>query len=131
MSLIHLHDYDGSYHPAMPAVSAAIRKDAAATSPEQTLTFIVDSGADATLIPIRILKEIGAKKRSQRLMVGVSGVSITVDMYVVVLKLGQGRPIHLEVIGAAGDTEPILGRDILNQYAVLLNGPGLTVEVSE
>ena len=64
-------------------------------------------------------------------MIGVSSISITVDMYSVVLKLGSGHPIHLEVIGAVGDTEPILGRDILNQYAVLLNGPGQTVEVSE
>lgn len=131
MSLIHLHDYDASYNPSMPSVSASISRDDTNIDEGRPTTFIVDSGADITLIPVRILKDIGAKKRSKRQMIGVSGVAITVDMYVVVLKLGKSHPLHLEVIGAAGDTEPILGRDVLNQYAVLLNGPGQTVEVSE
>ena len=45
--IVHSHEYDSSYYPAMPIIEIQIQRRANQTP--LTLTAIVDSGADATL----------------------------------------------------------------------------------
>ena len=45
------HDYDTTYDPAFPVAELAIRRNA--TSQPVTLNALIDSGSDATMIPIQ------------------------------------------------------------------------------
>lgn len=92
---------------------------------------IVDSGSDGTIIPLRYLRVLKARKGRTTWLSSVDGIRQEVDLYGVVLQIGQYRPFHLEVVGMESQREAIIGRDVLNQFVVMLNAPALTVEISE
>ena len=51
--MIYSFDYDRTFSPSMPIVD--VRIGSPEVEPSLPLTAIIDSGADATIIPIRIL----------------------------------------------------------------------------
>ena len=51
--LIHLHDYDTDYYPAIPVIEIRVRRRAG--QQPLTLKAIVDSGADATMLPVDVV----------------------------------------------------------------------------
>jgi len=95
------------------------------------LRALVDSGADATMIPIRHLHRIGAKIVDRRQMRGSANVSFLVDVYAIGLNVGPYEHPALEVIGNRQGDDIIVGRDVLNQMIVTLNGLANVVELSQ
>lgn len=127
--MIYSFEYDKDYHPAMPLIEVNVKpvgsKDGLA------LTALVDSGADATMIPEAHLKQLGVSRSGWANMRGVAGISYRVPVYIVSLSIGQMRIGAIRVAGDRQNTQMILGRDVLNQFVVTLNGLAFTVEVSE
>ena len=62
-------------------------------------------------------------------MRGVTGVAQMVDLYAVTIELGSQIVPAIWAI-ATLDNEVILGRDVLNQLVITLNGPAEVTEVS-
>ena len=58
MSRVYTYNYDATYNPAMPMAEIIIGR--AMSGPSLSLLALVDSGADATLIPISYLRQISA-----------------------------------------------------------------------
>ena len=58
--LLHIHNYDSSHDPAMPKIQASLA--ASAGGKVWPIEMIVDSGADATMLPTATLKMMGAIK---------------------------------------------------------------------
>lgn len=52
-------------------------------------------------------------------------------MYTVAVKIGNYHPLYIDAAGTVRQDEVIIGRDVLNQFVVLLNAPGLIVELFE
>jgi predicted aspartyl protease len=127
--LIDSFDYDASYIPAIPIIRLEVR------SPQREkgvlIRAIVDSGADATIIPVAILNQIGTQKSDRAWLRGTVRERILVFQYEVWLQIGNHRPTYLQVVGDTQGTETILGRDILNQFIVTLNGLASVVEISD
>ncbi|MEI2607106.1 MAG: hypothetical protein V9G20_00585 [Candidatus Promineifilaceae bacterium] len=126
---VHLHDYDSHYHPAMPVIEIVLHRRAG--EPGITIKAIVDSGSDGTIIPLRYLRSLKARKGRTRWLSTLDGLRQEIDLYGVVIQVGNYRPFHLEVVGLENRREAIVRRDILNQFVVTLNAPALTVEISE
>jgi predicted aspartyl protease len=126
--IIHSHEYDSGYYPAMPMMEIQVLRRAG--QPSLALTAIVDSGADATLIPLRHLRQLKARKGSTGWLVGLTGGRYEVDLYTVGVQIGGQPPQYIDVVGTEGRGEAVVGRDLLNQYIVTLNAPGNSVEVS-
>lgn len=59
--MVYAYEYDLNYLPAMPMVTIQIGKPDGDTF--VTLSALVDSGADATMIPVNHLKAVHAIKR--------------------------------------------------------------------
>lgn len=127
--LIHTHDYDSSYYPAMPVVVVELRRRAGSAS--IILKAIVDSGADATMVPLRYLRRLKVRKEHTRWLSGITGGRYEVDLYTVAVQIGAYRPIYVEAVGTEQSDEVILGRDVLNQFAVTLNAPAYRVVIAE
>jgi hypothetical protein len=127
MSQIYSYDYDTTYNPAMPMVEMTI--GIAMSDPSLDLAALVDSGADATLIPISYLHQIRARRSRKTWMRGTAGGRILVDLFAISLRLGSFTQAHLEVVGDTENNEIILGRDVLNHLSVTLNGPASSVEI--
>ena len=81
------------------------------------------------MLPITTLQTIGARYVETRQMRGVTGVALTVDLYVVIIQIGR-QVIHAIRAVATQDDEAIIGRDVLNQLVVTLNGPAEVTEMS-
>ena len=127
MTMVYSYNYDSDYHPSMPMIELSLGLPLSETAIE--VRAIVDSGADATMIPARTLQEVGARRSRKALMRGVSGVGTLVDLYAVAVQLGPYRQGFVEVVGVVDSDETIIGRGLLNHLSVTLNGPALVVEV--
>ncbi len=129
MTKVYTYEYDNDYIPAMPIVNIEIGRAMGAAS--FALKALVDSGADATIIPVRSLQEIRARRSRKMWMSGTAGGRVLVDLYQVSLQLGPFVQTLLEVVGSTQNDEVIVGRDVLNHLTVTLNGPAHSVEVFE
>jgi hypothetical protein len=127
-SEIYTADYGRQYDPPIPQVEITISRLRGRDG--LTLTAIVDSGADATIIPIAYLRRIRAQRGIQKWLRGMSADRRRVTMYSVFLQLGPFN-FYLPVVGDDLYDEPIIGRDVLNHLIVTLNGLANMVEISQ
>lgn len=128
-SLIYTHQYDTDYNPAMPMLEIMLGRPR--SEPFLPLTALVDSGADATLIPIRYLQEVQARPGRSTRMRGVTSGYAPIELYVVSLRINSYERARLEVVADLHHNEAIIGRDILNQFIVTLNGLASVVEITQ
>jgi hypothetical protein len=126
--LVYTHDYDSHYQPAMPVVEIQVRRRAGQTS--ATLNAIVDSGADATMIPLPTLRQLNARKVRTGWLSGSAGERYQVDLYTIAVQIGEYQLIYVDAVGSERSDEVIVGRDVLNQFIVTLNAPGHVVEIA-
>ena len=126
---IYTHDYDAGYNPAMPVVEIQLRRSA--SQPPIYLQAIADTGSDATMIPLRYLRQLQARKGHTQMLSGVAGGRYEVDLYGVSVQIGSHRPVYVDAVGTVANNEAIIGRDVLNQFVVTLNAPSHVVEVLE
>lgn len=127
MTLVYTFDYDTTYSPPIPAVE--LRIGPALEEAVIGLKAVVDSGADATLVPVQFLQQLGARRSRKAWMRGTTGNRVLVDLYTIAVRFGPYQQGLLEVIGATASDEVIVGRDILNHLVVTLNGPAHVVEL--
>lgn len=73
------HPYDVSHDPPIPVCDVTIT--AAATGRSVAVTAILDTGADATIVPIRFLRQIGARRAFQTGLRSQWGERRTVFLY--------------------------------------------------
>lgn len=128
MSVEYTYDYDNRYDPAMPVVTMRLGPALAATTIE--LSAIVDSGADATSIPISQLRLLGARRQRKAWLRGMTGAPQLIDLYAIAVEVGPFRQGLLEVIGDMINDDAIIGRDVLNHIELTLNGPANSVLIS-
>ena len=119
--LIDMHDYDSTHDPSMPVLEIGLSRSQD-VQPQTKVIALVDSGSDATTIPLKILKKIKAKRRGERYMVGVTGARRLVRLYLVTVYIGDYAVYGIEAAENTVNQETLLGRDILNQLEVTLNG---------
>ena len=123
--------YDNeTYDPAAPVVEIGVSR-LGSTEPLTLVIALVDSGADASMIPIDILQTAGARYTMTKQMRGVVGHPIVVEMYLVTLFIGSYVFPGVEVIAAAEGAEVVIGRDVLNDMVVTLNGLANVIEMTQ
>ncbi len=117
--------YDTTYDPALPV--CAVTLTARTTGQEVQLTAIVDTGADGTIIPVQYLHRIGAWRAFETGLRSQWGERRSVFLYLVDLRIGALTLPGTYVVGDELGFEVILGRNVLNQLHLLLNGPSQTL----
>jgi len=122
------YPYSTEYLPAAPVMEIGL----GAPGTEPSLGFLkalVDTGADATIVPIAHLRQIKAKKIDQATLRSQWGERRAVALYAVALEINQYRFDAIRVVGDEIGDEVILGRNLLNRLRLLLDGPAGMVEV--
>lgn len=120
--------YDSSYSPSAPVLTIGIGLPDEDT-PHRQVQALIDSGADATMLPKWILTEIGARSVGRKYLRGVTGSRELVGLYLVVIHMPTGISYGIRAVATIDSGEVILGRDVLNQWRITLDGPGETVEI--
>lgn len=73
-------EYDSRYLPPAPVISVTV-DGYSPTSGTTTIQALVDSGADGTLLPLRILERVGASFIDTVQMTGITGIRHPRDRY--------------------------------------------------
>jgi predicted aspartyl protease len=122
--LILMMKFDLSYDPPAPIAKIAIRTTESGKR-LRDLEMLLDTGSDITLLSKERLHELGIapSNKKEYELVGFDGRIIKSEIYhLQVIFLGK------RFIGnycAVDNPVGILGRDILNQITILLDGPNL------
>lgn len=126
---MYSHDYDRAYYPPMPVVEVQV---SSYENPDMLVTIdaIVDSGSDGTFLPAKLLRELGSESVRESWVSGIHGIRYRTLVYIVKLEIG---PYEFFGTRAIGDVQgrAILGRNVLNQLVVNLNGLANIIEISQ
>lgn len=121
--------YDETYDPAAPVCQ--INFSVAATGSSVSLPAIIDTGADATIVPLEYLRQIGARRVFEASLRSQWGERRSVYLYLIDLRLGELTLPGVYVVGDDRGDEVVLGRDVLNRLRLLLDGPKRVSQVYE
>jgi predicted aspartyl protease len=124
------YPYSDDYFPAAPVLGVRL----GAPGTEFTLgpiEALVDTGADATLIPVSYLNQVGARKVDRANVRGHWGERRSVSIHSVALEVDGQRFSAMWVVGDELGNEVVLGRNVLNRLRLLLDGPAAMTEVLE
>ena len=115
-------NFDRTFVPPFPRLPVTM------TLPENSMrspTFsgLVDTGADATLIPAQRLRELNANEIYTARLRSHWGEPRTVSVYLVDLEVAGHTLPSIEVIADDLATDALLGRNALNRLILLLDGP--------
>ncbi|MBX3056940.1 MAG: retroviral-like aspartic protease family protein [Anaerolineae bacterium] len=129
--MIYTSEYDESYRngPAIPVVELKIIPIGGNIG--ATITAMVDSGADATILPRLFLENAGAEQVGRARMRWGNERGKVYDVYLAVIEIGPFQVHGIRILADREGREAILGRDALNQLVVTLNGLANMVEISQ
>lgn len=122
-------EYNRKYFPAFPVLE--IRIIGTDSNSGREVTGLIDSGSDATQIPLSILRAMGAREVDRRWVKDLAGIRYSVGVFGVQILIGDIVMPTMEVVGRAGIDDTIIGRDVLNQLIVTLNGLAYVTDISD
>lgn len=114
--------HNRSYRPPFPALIVALRSPTGGQSTNE-IVALADTGADITSIPVRLLSEIDAPEIDEVRLRSHWGHAVNVVTYLVDVVIGDSVLPAIEVAGDMTNNEIVLGRDVINQLILLVDGP--------
>lgn len=113
--------YDSSYQPPIPALDVRLYSSIADEF-AGPFSASLDTGSDATLVPLEYLLAIGAEETAPGWMIGITGDRQPVSLYYVDVYIGNLAFPGIRAIASSNSQEVILGRDVLNKLPLFLDG---------
>lgn len=83
----------------------------------------VDTGAARTVIPLRVATALSLREVARLKFGGLGGAETELLIYEIQLLIRDLAPITVEVAASDGEPHVLLGRDVLNRYTIVLDGP--------
>ena len=126
----YTYSYSTVHTPPMPVVDVTLiaPHSGEAVGPKVAL---VDSGADGTLVPVDLLEQIGATSVATGRLTWLWEESRPVYIYIVQMEIGPCELPMVHVAGVPTGTDFILGRNVLNQMILTLNGLAEVTEMQD
>jgi hypothetical protein len=120
--------YANQVHPPAPFVNIALRCPATGTSVAAAVAQL-DFGADRTVLTGPLVSALGLVEDGRAQFQGFAGEIIELPLFLVEIQI-HDFPSHLVRI-VLGEHEPymLLGRDVLNRYRIVLDGPNQALEI--
>jgi hypothetical protein len=120
--------YVTSLHPPAPFVNVSVGCPTTGASAKD-LPGQIDPAADRTVIPGPVVSALELVQVGRFLFEGFGGAIAELPVYLVAIQIHDLPP--LEIRAVVGPREPyvLLGRDVLNSYRLLPDGPQLAVEI--
>jgi hypothetical protein len=120
--------YNKQVTPPAPFVHVSIRPPhegpAGVVVPAQ-----IDPAADLSVIPGRLVEELQLVPLDFVSVLGFGGNSSTLPTFLVELQIRDLGPVTAKVLASHDEPYVLLGRDVLNRFTVVLDGPNLVLEI--
>jgi len=120
--------YSPNYSPPAPSIIVRVSKPLSKRSLE--LQAKLDTGADMTVLPQRTISELGLIPASRVSVASFNGRELLRYTYFVNIRFNDFECRMVEVIGARR-RDVLLGRDVLNEVKLVLDGKNLSLEVHD
>ena len=120
--------YNSVYWPPFPTIRIILRNEDSAFQ-TGSVDALIDSGADASLVPLSLLREIQAHTFEATHIRSHWGERRRVHLYRIDIKIDGITLPGVTVVGDPFDNEVVLGRDVLNKLRLLLDGPAHQTEL--
>lgn len=120
--------YSNSYNPSAPVIQVTLQHPDGFPTIGPVSAF-VDSGADATIVPHHYIDQLGTKSDDEGYVKSAWGARKRITFHMIDILIGDTLIFSIDVLADAEVQEVILGRDVLNQFRVTLDGPGEVVEI--
>lgn len=120
--------YNRQIEPPAPFVHVSLRRPGGAPSLDD-LPAQIDTAADRTVIPGGLVARLGLVPLDELPVAGFGGQVLLVSTYFVEVTIRGQPPRPVEVLAHEGESYVLLGRDVLNHHRLLLDGPGLALEI--
>lgn len=121
-------DYDVSVFPPAPRLEVRFIALPHGTALGPVSAFL-DTGADATIVPIGIIRQLKAGVVTFKTVRGYAGGRRSVRTYLVDIEINGLTLPGIEVVGDDAADQILIGRDVLNKLRLLLDGPGQRTEI--
>ena len=122
------YSYNRQFAPPAPLVHVLLRTpDGARQSGEMPAQ--VDTAADRTVVPWAVIGDLGLVQLDEITVMGIGGSLLSMPTFLVQVEVREFQPLMIEVAASQGERLVLLGRDVLNQYRVLLDGPQQRLEI--
>lgn len=121
-------EYNRDYEPPAPYLDIYVLS-VEGDYPEEPISALLDSGADATMLPLTSLQRVNAPYLERMLMRWGESQPELVDIYVATVRIGHHIIFGVNVIAMPPGSEAILGRDVLNQFEINLDGLALETTI--
>ncbi len=120
--------YNRQVEPPAPFAHVSLRCPETGKAADD-LPAQIDTAADRTVIPGSLVDRLDLLPLDEIPVAGFGGQVFLVPTYSVELALRTLSPQTVEVIAHAEEPFVLLGRDVLNRHRLLLDGPGLALEI--
>jgi hypothetical protein len=120
--------YNATLMPPAPFVNVTLRNYATGARIE-SFPAQVDPGADRTVLPEAIVKALDLPQTDVLLIAGLGGLARHLPAYVVHVSVHTSPGKLVKIVATSGEDWVVLGRDVLNSYRILLDGPHLALEI--
>jgi hypothetical protein len=116
-------------NPPAPFVNVSLRCPATGTQ-VANLPALVDSAADHSVLPGATVAALGLVEDGRLLFQGFAGDVLELPVFLTEVRVHDLPPLLVRAV--LGEREPfiLLGRDVLNSYRIVLDGPQLALEIT-
>ena len=85
---------------------------------------------DRTVVPAEVVEQLNLSASGTAYVAGLGGEVEEARLYDIKLTIAGFGPLATEVLANPGEQWVLLGRDILNHYRVVLDGPNQRLEIA-
>jgi hypothetical protein len=114
--------------PPAPFVNLLLRNPQTAAE-LRDIPAQVDTAADRTLLPDTVVQVLGLAQMRMIPIGGIGGSLRMMPSHPVLLAIDNLPSQTYEVVADPDETWVLLGRDVLNSYRIVLDGPQLALEI--
>jgi hypothetical protein len=127
--VILFHYPEAPLQPPCPFILVALRNRLTGVE-VRDVPAQVDTGADQTILTDTLVEALGLSRTGCELIRWLGGPPVECPTYTVCLHIHTFPPHTIEVLAGTGMAWPLLGRDVLNHYRIVLDGPALHLEIT-
>jgi len=124
-------NHNTSFNPPAPVIDVSLLRP---LSREVTnsihISALIDSGADITAVPQGVVDRLRLYPVDEILVAGYTGETVRELVYSLAIVIANLKPQIVRAIGYRGDDIALIGRDLINQWLLVLNGKQQVFEIS-
>jgi predicted aspartyl protease len=120
--------YNQQVRPPAPFVHVTLRSPDGARDYGE-LPALLDTGADRSVIPRVVVDTLRLIRLDELPVMGMGGQVARYPTFLVQVQLRLQPALLVEMLAIAGEPFVLLGRDVLNHYRIVFDGPQFAVEI--